>query len=350
METRIKDAFNWSSNPFSFKILPEHFVGYNEEKRSILDGINNGDKFTLLLGPTGSGKTTFIKHISGRLNDRKVIYIPKPPTDPKDWVDIFSEFSRPGLFSRLLRRPETDLYTLSSKISSGLGSRKCMLFVDECHEATQESLEWLRTITDQVENLAVVLAGLPIFENVLKNNLETFLRRVTLRIDLGCLSQVETREFIKKRIEGVGGQDIRPFTSSIIEYVHHKTGGFPREVLRACNEISQKAVEKGLTTVDMEFLKEADIPGRPSREALEILPPRQKLIVDILASEGELTPTEIVEKIQAKGDYKNTDNAIRSVNNLVRRLMSDGLVERKRIGKAYKYKISPRYQTLFVNS
>ncbi len=346
----MKEAFNWGSNPFAFRILPEHFVGYDEEKKSILDGINNGDKFTLLLGPTGSGKTTFIKHISGRLSEHKVIYIPKPPTNPTDWIGIFSEFSRPSFFSRIFRKSKIDLYTLSSKVNSGLARKKCVLFVDECHEATQESLEWLRTITDQVQNLTVVLAGLPIFENVLKNNLETFLRRVTLRIDLGCLSQVETREFIKKRIEGVGGQDIRPFTSSIIEYVHHKTGGFPREVLRACNEISQKAVEKGLTIVDMEFLKETDIPGRPSREALEILPPRQKLIVDILASEGELTPTEIVEKLQAKGDYKNTDNAIRSINNLVRRLMSDGLVERKRIGKAYKYKISPRYQTLLVNS
>ena len=121
-------------------------------------------------------------------------------------------------------------------------------------------------------------------------------------------------------------------------------------MLKLCNELSQKALQKGLTTIDTEFMEEAEIPGRVSMETLESLPPRQKSIIDTLAGEGELTPTEIVAKMQEKGEYKDNDNAIRSVNNLMRRLMSDGFVERKKVGKAYKYKISPRYQTLLVNA
>jgi len=70
----------------------------------------------------------------------------------------------------------------------------------------------------------------------------------------------------------------------------------------------------------------------------------------MLSSHGEMTPTEIVEKVQAEGEYKDQENAIRSVNNLVRRLMSDGFVERKKFGKAYKYRLSPRYKTLFVKA
>jgi len=348
MESKMKEAFGWDSSPFSFKILHGLFVGYNEELEAISNGINNGDKFALLLGPTGAGKTTILKHISDKFPDFRVIYIPKPPKDPKDWVSIFNGL----LKSRFLffRKPRTDIYNLSEKLNSKLAEKKCLLFVDECHEATQESLEWLRTITDQVENLTVVLAGLPVFENVLKDNLETFLKRITLRVDLGCLTQAETREFIKRRIENAGGEDIRPFTHSIIEHIHQKTGGFPREVLKLCNELSQKALQKGLTTIDTEFMEEAEIPGRVSMETLESLPPRQKSIIDTLAGEGELTPTEIVAKMQEKGEYKDNDNAIRSVNNLMRRLMSDGFVERKKVGKAYKYKISPRYQTLLVNA
>lgn len=349
--TKMQETLHWEENPFSFKILPQLFVGYAEERESITQGIQNGDKFIILLGPTGSGKTTLLKHVLDKFKDHRLIYLPKPPKQAEDWVTIFHELLRPGFFSRLFHRSNgVDLYNLSDRLNNRLEKRKCLLFVDECHEASLESLEWLRTITDQVENLTLVMAGLPVFENTLKDQLETFLRRFSVRVDLRSLSPAETRELVKKRIEQVGGEDIKPFTSSTMEYIHQKTGGFPRDVLKVCNELSQKAVAKGLTAIDADFLKEADIPTRVSKDSIELLPPRQKLILDTLLKHQELTPTEIVQKIQTKGDYKNRDNAVRSVNNLVRRLMSDGFVERKRIGKAYKYHLSPRYQTLFVNA
>ena len=351
MDSAMREVFHWEYNPFSFKILPDIFVGYSSEVDTLVTGIRNGDKFAFLMGPTGSGKTTLLQHISTRFPEWKVIYLPKPPKDPRDWTAVFSDFTKPSFLDVLFRRKDgTNLYNIHQKINERLGGKKCLLFVDECHEATQESLEWLRTITDQVTNLSVVLAGLPIFENILKSNLETFLRRITLKVDLGCLSPVETREFIKRRIESTGGEDIKPFTSSVVEHIYKKTGGFPREVLRLCNELFQKALEKNLTTVDTDFLNELDLPAGASKETLEYLPPRQKLIIDVLAKEGELTPTEMVKKLHAKGEYKDEENAIRSVNNLVRRLLSDGLVERKRIGKSYKYKISPRYQPLLVSA
>ena len=349
MESKMLEIFHWRSNPFSFKILPELFVGYSQERDTIINGLMNGDKFALLLGPTGAGKTTMLRYISQKFSGTTIIYIPKPPTDPHDWVTIFAPILR-RKYLPFLHKEEGDIYTLSERVNSKLKHKRCLLFVDECHEATQESLEWLRTITDQVENLSVVLAGLPVFENTLKDHLETFLRRVTLRVDLGCLTQAETREFVKKRIESVGGEDIKPFTSSLVEHIHHRTGGFPREILKTCNDLFQKALQQGLTTIDADFLKDTDVPSKLSLDTFDSLPPRQKLIVDTLAKEGELTPTEIVAKIQATGDYQDTENAIRSVNNLVRRLMSDGLVERKKIGKAFKYKISPRYQTLLVKA
>ena len=155
---------------------------------------------------------------------------------------------------------------------------------------------------------------------------------------------------IKRRIEHAGGEDIRPFTSSLIEHIHQQTGGFPRDILKACSELSQRALARDLTIIDMDLLKEADIPARVSLDVLESLPPRQKLIIDTLSSHGDLTPTELVEKVQSKGQYKDSDNAIRSVNNLLRRLMSEGMVERKKLGKAYKYRLAGRYRTLLVHA
>jgi type II secretory pathway predicted ATPase ExeA len=349
MESKIKQSFNWDSNPFTFQIAPDLLVGYGKEINEIQINIDNGSKFSLLLGPTGSGKTTMIKHISDKFSNFKhIIYLPKPPRLSEDWVTVFNEFTKKR-FSFLSKGNGANLYNLSDKVNEKLHDEKCLVFVDECHEASIESLEWLRTLTDQINNLHVVLAGLPVLETILKENLETFIRRINTRIELSSLTKSETRELIKKRIENSGGSDTQPFTPGTIDYIHERTGGFPREILKTCNELVMKALEKNITIVDTDFLNENETPSKISLSTLDELPPKQKEIIDIIFQEGQLTPSEIVNKIK-QDEYKNKDNAVRSVNNLVRRLMSEGFVDRKKVGKTYKYIISPRYRTLLVNA
>lgn len=343
--------FNWSANPFSFKIIPELFVGYIDDVRRIKTGLCNGTKFSVLLGPTGSGKTTLMMSLIKEFKKEKIIYISKPPKKSEDWVSILKEVSKPGFFSSIFSRGNNvNIYGLSDYVNEKIKNEKVFLFVDECHEASIESLEWLRTLTDQIDNLHIVLAGLPVFETMLKSNLETFMRRITTRIELTNLTKSETRELIKKRIESMGGDDTKPFTQDAIDLIYEKTGGFPREILRACNELLEKAIEKNITTIDMDFLKETGEPeSRVSLETINCLPDRQRMIMETLAASGELTPSEVITKLETD-EYKDKENAVRSVNNLLRRLMNDKFVERNKIGKSYKYKVAGKFQTMMVNA
>ena len=197
------DSFGWGGNPFTFNIMPELFVGYNNEVDNILHSVNTGNKFSLLVGPTGSGKTTMLMMLITKFqNYDHVIYIPKPPKECSDWVKVFSKFTRSGLFKSLFSKDNgTTIYSLSNKLNDKLGNRKCVLFIDEAHEASVDSLEWIRAITDQTNGLSVVLAGLPTFENMLKDKLETLLKRVSEKVELSTLTKSEMRELIKKRIE-----------------------------------------------------------------------------------------------------------------------------------------------------
>jgi len=346
--------FGWDSSPFVFKILPDLFVGYESEMQSLIGSLSKGSKFTLIIGPTGSGKTTMMKNMINKIQGyARVFYVPKPPNDPDDWKRIFAEIVRPGFLSRLFSRPkmhDITIYEIGEWVNKRSRGKRLLLLVDECHESTQESLEWLRTLADQVENLSLVLAGLPVFEKKLSEELETFRRRIETRVELTNLTLTETRELIKKRIEWMGGEDVKPFASNSIQFIYDRTNGFPREILRVCNELVQQALDKNMSTIDPEFMLESSLyEKRVSIDSIEELPYRQRGILKILSCGTEMTPTQIVHEMDPK-DYSDVGNAARSVNNILRRLSRDNMVTRERKGKAYKYKISPKFQTMFINT
>ena len=349
---KLVKLFKWETNPFTFQIFPELFVGYEKEVNKLIHGLENGNKISLLLGPTGSGKTTLLKHLYQTFsNEKYIIYLSKPPKNPKDWITIFRQISKPNFIKTILfRNNGVNLYNLHEWTNKQIKNKKFILFVDESHEASLESLEWLRVFADQIDSLSVVLAALPVFEDTMKSKLETFMRRVSIKIELTNLTKSETRELIKRRIESIGGEDIKPFTHGTIDYIYEKTGGFPREIIRVCNQLIQKAMEKNISIIDTDFLKEIDMPEpRISLEKITMLPERQRLILETLSKHGELTPSELIQKMDTE-DYKDKDNAVRSVNNLLRRLMSEKFVERKKFGKAYKYKLGDRFKTLLVKT
>lgn len=352
---RYVKLFGWEGNPFVFKILPDLFVGYEKEMKSLIENLSGGCKFSMITGPTGSGKTTMMKNIITKIKGyERVFYVPKPPNDPDEWKKIFTEIVRPGFIRRIFTRPKTKditIYEVGEWVNKATGSKRLLLLVDECHESTKESLEWLRTLTDQVDNLSLVIAGLPTFEKRLMEELETFRRRIENRLELTNLTSAETRELIKKRIEWMGGEDIKPFTSGSIQFIYDRTNGFPREVLRLCGELVGKSAENNLSTIDTDFITHMQ-PGegkRASMESVEELPYRQKGILQALSTGGVMTPSQIAKGL-GKEEYNDEGSAVRAVNNVLRRLMKDGMVIRERKGKTYRYRIAAKYQTMFVSA
>lgn len=344
----------WEGNPFTFKIVPDLFVGYEKEMNSLIDALSDGCKFSLIMGPTGSGKTTMMKNLINKIKGyERVFYVPKPPNDAMEWKRIFTEIVRPGFLRRIISRPkmkDITIYEVGEWVNKRSKGKRLLLLVDECHESTRESLEWLRTLTDQVGDLSLVMAGLPVFEKKLMEELETFRRRIERKVELTNLTMVETRELVKKRVEWMGGEDVKPFTSNSIQSVYERTNGFPREILRVCNDLVQNALENNISTIDTDFMKSTkDYERRVSMETFQDLPYRQKNILEIMTAGGEMTPTQIVKQMDPE-DYTDAGNATRSVNNILRRLMKDKMVTRERKGKAYIYKISPKFQTMFVNA
>jgi type II secretory pathway predicted ATPase ExeA len=357
------EKFGWKENPFILKIDPKLFTGYEDQIRAALRHIENKHKIALVTGATGSGKTTFLKWLE--LNyDASKLYISKPPPNPEEFVPLFTGIFGFGLIEKLFRK-KPSLQTLPSYINSKLKGNHLVFLVDEAHEANKDVLEWLRVLTDQIESVSLVVAGLPSLQDKLRAELETFDQRITTRINLTSLSESETRELIRKRIEAAGGVNIHPFTDSAIAKIYSNTGGFPREVLKQCDRLLNTALDKNLNIIDSNLIeehKEIEIPEEkveeakvtfmprpPSEEQVRNLPYKQRKILELLSQKDWLTPTTIVEDLEFKS-YKSKGHAIRSINNILHRLMLDGFVQREARGKAFMYALTPKVKTLFVKA
>jgi len=341
--------FGWSSNPFTLTISPTLMVGYSEQCDSLLSHVFNLHKFASLIGPTGSGKTTMLLWLRSQLMAYKKFlpyYIPKPPRSSKNLIYTFKSIIGFNFLDRLRFR-DLSLFELSKFIHSKLRKKHLVLLIDEAHEASTTNLEWLRTLTDSLPNTTIILAALPIFEKKIETELPTLFMRITTKTCLNNLSEPEVESLISKRIENVGGDGFKPFSPDSINRIFQLTGGFPREIIKICDKLIKEAALKNITTINSSFVDQVIQPTQNKPSELQmILSKKQKQILKILNTAPNLSPTSIVDHLDISL-YKNKNNAIRSVNNILKRLLRDGMIHRKKMGNTYVYNLSPKSKTIF---
>ncbi|MFH0928933.1 MAG: AAA family ATPase [Candidatus Aenigmatarchaeota archaeon] len=354
--------WGWTENPFVLRIDPNLFVGYDNQVKAALKHIENKHKIALITGRTGAGKTTFLKWVEKNYDASK-FYVSKPPQNPDEFVTLFTDLFGISFLERLFGN-KPSLYNLPKYVNKKLKGKHLVFLLDEIHETNKEVLEWLRVLVDQIDNISLVMAGMPVVEEKL-SELQTLDQRITTRINLISLDKIETKELIKRRIESVGGKGILPFTEDSVGRIYDKTGGFPREILKLCDRLVNSALEKGMDAItlkDIEEHKEIELPKvrvdepkvtfmprPPSDEQIRNLPFKQRKILELLSKRDWLTPTTIVEELEMKS-YKSKGHAVRSVNNILRRLMLDGYVQREGRGKAFMYALTPKVKTMFVEN
>ncbi|MFB6077032.1 MAG: BlaI/MecI/CopY family transcriptional regulator [Candidatus Nanohaloarchaea archaeon] len=184
--------------------------------------------------------------------------------------------------------------------------------------------------------------------------------RATASVTLQSLDKDHSIELVRKRIEQVGGSSIEPFTQSALLRIYEATDGFPREILRVCHDCTVTAAEADKSIIDEDDVDDvldegaddmnseggasgtetdADGTGGETTESGDIdrLTPKQRAVYDAIVDLEEATSGDIVDRIGAE-DYESRSHAIRSVNNILRRLMEQDAVDRDRRGRTYIYR------------
>lgn len=339
----LKDH-GWTANPFIFSIDSRMLVGYEKQKTELMTLLESRHKVVLLVGPTGSGKTSLLKWLSDNVKGYKFIYVSKPPTKIEDFVYIIDDnFKRPWFlwFIPNIKNPYQIPKFLHKK------KQHIVILFDEAQESEIDMLEWLRVLSDQVDNVTVIISALPSFEEQVKDKLETLKKRIISRIEVLSLTKEEMGELIKKRIERVGGTGMEPFDAAVINALFEKTGGFPREVIRICNDLVMNAVDHDKERITIDMLA-AEKKEETPITMIEKLTQMEKYIIDLLGKNA-MTPGEIANTLNLE-KYKSRQHAVRSVNNITKLMINAGLLEREKRDKAFVYSLSPRIKTLVVKA
>lgn len=194
--------------------------------------------FCAITGDIGSGKTTLIRTLLRRIGrDMTVGLISNTHsglTDITAWA--LAAFGRTSNVQSDATIYQELMHFLIDEYGAG---RRCVLIVDEAQNLTIDALEELRLLSninsDKDLLLQVILVGQPeLLAKLKKPELQQFAQRVSLSYHLAPLTYLETRRYIRHRLEIAGSK--RPiFSDTAIGAVQYFSGGVPRVINSVCD-------------------------------------------------------------------------------------------------------------------
>lgn len=237
-----KNYYGFSQKPFSLLPNPDFlYLAKNHSiALSILDfGIMNESGFTVITGEIGAGKTTLVRYLLNQLNVEELTVGLVSNT-----LRSFGELLQWILFSLGQHnqcKTKVELYQVFVEflLQEYAEGRRVILIIDEAQNMDVETLEELRILSninaDQDQVLQIILIGQPQLRNTLKKpELEQFAQRIVADYHLGPLSTMEVIEYIRHRLQIVGG-DPALFDLHAAHYIAYYSKGIPRLVNMLCD-------------------------------------------------------------------------------------------------------------------
>ncbi|MFT7771620.1 AAA family ATPase [Roseateles sp.] len=258
--------FGLKQAPFSIAPDP-HYLFMSERHREalahLLYGLDGGGGFVLLTGEIGAGKTTvcrcFLEQIPANCN---VAYIFNPKLTVTELLRaICDEFHVPVPPGAQTVKDYVDPLN-AFLLAQHAAGRNNVLIIDEAQNLSADVLEQLRLLTNletaERKLLQVVLIGQPELRGMLaRPELEQLAQRVIARFHLGALSEAETAQYIRHRLNVAGLTGALPFDGASLRLIHQLTRGVPRRINLLCDRALLGGYASGQVQVTRTIVRQA---------------------------------------------------------------------------------------------
>jgi len=254
--------FDLTPNPRFLLLTPTH----REALGNVEYGIASGQGITLLVGESGTGKTTIVRRALDARQDVKgqpapiCVYLNNPTLTRSEFLEFLADsfgLSHEAAHSKTRFLREIDEYLRERRRQGTV----CALIVDEAQSLPTELLEEVRLLanieSDTEKLLAIVLAGQPELADRLNEwPLRQLKQRVALRCALAPLTLNESAAYIAGRVRLAGGDAGRLFSRDAVIAIHARARGIPRTISVLCANALLTAFATGRPCIGADLIDE----------------------------------------------------------------------------------------------
>jgi general secretion pathway protein A len=235
--------FGFNEKPFTLTPNPRFIYlskNHKEAFAHLLYGINNHYGFIELIGEVGTGKTTVLRTLLNQLQEdtyRTALIVNPCLTGVELLRSICQEF---GLTVQSEYASDHLVAINNFLLSETSNGRTVVLVIDESQNLDPVVLEQIRLISNlETENdklIQIVLAGQPELGVLLERpDLRQLNQRIAVRYRLKSMDMLETRAYIRHRMEVAGETGGVSFTLFAIRCIYYYTRGIPRMINILCD-------------------------------------------------------------------------------------------------------------------
>ncbi|NOX56046.1 MAG: AAA family ATPase [Planctomycetes bacterium] len=269
--------FGLQRRPFASAPDPNCFVPV-QTMQAALDALvvstERSGGIALLTAAPGLGKTVLCQRLATELAEQfypVLLTTANFPTRGCLLQAILFELEHPY---RQMTEQELRLALLAALRQAQLDKRQLLLIIDEAHLLNSDVLEEIRTLTNWVENgeplVRVVLSGqLPLEEMLTAPEFEAINQRVSCHVTLEPLTQQESADYVRWRVEWAGSTLDTVFTPEAMRVICYASDGVPRCLNHLCDHslllafvAEQKPVEAVTVREALEDLKQLPLHWR----------------------------------------------------------------------------------------
>lgn len=254
------EFYGLSEKPFELLPDPKFFFltpNHREIIASMMDGIRNRKGFISIIGEVGTGKTTLIRYLLGKLETEekvKTVLIFHPTITFKELLknilleldlEVTGEGKR-GLLNQLHEY-------LTQMIARG---ETLVVLIDEAQGLSKEVMGELGMLP-KIEALQIVFVGQPEFEDKLNSQgLRQLKQRIGVKQQIRLFNEEESKDYIDHRLRLVRSSSSQRFTAKAISMICSHAQGIPRIINLICDNALHKGYGLSRERIDIDIIRE----------------------------------------------------------------------------------------------